>query len=103
MSADNWRECPRCALQNGAAYAQALSQLKSSYGKIPVDEWLKAKDRVSKLDIGHNDVDTNFCENYEFYWVNNTTVIAEYRGECKDCGFRVSFRHEHPVGLTSKP
>ena len=100
MSADNWRECPKCESQADTAYAQALLQLEESYGKIPVDEWLKARDEANKLDVSRNTVETHFREDYEFYWADSDTVVATYGGECMDCGFKVSFKYEHPVDLT---
>ena len=78
MSADNWCECPKCESQADAAYAQALLQLEENYGKIPVDEWLKARDEANKLDVGRNTVEKH-----------NYSSVAGYGGVCPFCGKRL--------------
>ena len=104
MSADNWCECPKCGNNQKSDRQLALDKLVESYGTLPLDQWLeKHKEAVSMPEEWYSE--KNFREDYEFYWEDyledSTTVVASYRGQCMDCGFKTSFRYEHPVDLTA--
>lgn len=91
MSADNWRECPRCAI----GYLEEINRLKleveARYGKVPVDEFDEFRREVDSFI--YNGVEHEFREDYEIY-SEETTVYMHYSGFCRTCKYKVKFDRE---------
>lgn len=73
MSADRCVMCPACTAR----------ELDKSINHITAED----------LDYGE---DGEFEERYEFY-IDHGNVFVEYSGDCRDCGYSVEFKHEHPL------
>ena len=104
MSADNWRECPKCSDNQKSDRQLALDKLAESYGTLPLDQWLEEHKEAMSMPETRCPVE-DFREDYEFYWEDyledSTTVVASYSGCCATCGFKISFKYKHPVDLTA--
>lgn len=85
MSADAWRECPRCK-------DQLEEILKNSYGKVSAEEYLRivseTEDRIEE---------TPFREDYEILMDDEGEFYINYHGECTQCGLKHKFKHTEQV------
>ena len=94
MSADNWAVCPRCVKQARAAEAKALAKVMATYGKVPVEEFDRARADIPDLDP---EKFRTFREDYEIYGAEDGTVKVSYSGGCDTCGLSLNFSDEHPL------
>ena len=94
MSADNWAVCPRCVKQARAAEAKALAKVMASYGKVPVEEFDRAR-----ADVPTSDPEKfrTFREDYEIYGADDGDVVVDYGGSCTECGLHLTFTDHHPI------
>lgn len=92
MSADNWAVCPRCRDRVEAERDERLNEMAKAYGKVGADEYEALRARA--LDPGEP-LKEMFREDYEFYGVEDGTIVASYSGSCTVCHLETTFRHEH--------
>ena len=100
MSADCWRNCPRCAHNAAVDKELKTKWLSNAYGHISREDWLAAETEIAALpDIDPYEIETKhstFRENYEFT-MRNGEVIAYYVGWCTECGYKLKFEHHEPL------
>ena len=96
MSADNWKECPRCLKRAIAKKEQLEAMVTENYGKVPVEEFDQLRAEAAKpVDIGQH-----LREDYEFYLDEETgEFYASYKGRCQECDFSFEFKHEEVVPI----
>jgi hypothetical protein len=97
MSADNWTTCPRCTKAHEAAIDKREKAVADSYGKVPVEEFDRARQEVDSLKATRLDV--TFREDYEIYGAEDGEVTVAYSGRCSQCGLGVKFSHVHPLDV----
>lgn len=39
-------------------------------------------------------------EDYEFYWEDESTIVASYSCSCAKCGFKHSFKYESKIEVS---
>lgn len=96
MSASNWAICPRCLARAREAEAAQLAAVMDSYGKVPVDEFDRARAEVKPVDPEDF---RNFREDYEIYGAETGTVEVSYSGHCGTCGLGLDFTDKRPLPL----
>jgi hypothetical protein len=97
MSADNWAQCPRCLKRHEAAIAEAEAAVAASYGKVSVEEFDLARQRVESKKAER--LEDNFREDYEIYGAEEGVVTVTYGGKCTVCDLSLTFKHEHPLDV----
>lgn len=97
MSASHWAICPRCKARRQRKADAAADEARAAYGKVSVQEFDEMRTRVDELRAMDDEVDCNFREDYEIYGAEEGMVIVDYSGECRFCGLKLTFRHEHPL------
>ena len=100
VSADNWAICPRCVARARAAEAAQLAAVMDSYGKVPVEEFDRARAAIEPVHPGDY---ATFREDYEIYGAADGVVKVSYGGSCQVCGLDLSFSHEHPLPVGEAP
>ena len=93
MSANNWRTCPRCMKQALETKDRLQKQATESYGKIPVDEYVKFQ-KAAERDIS---LEETLREDYEIGIDVTGDFSASYRAHCSSCGFKYEFKHNEKV------
>lgn len=105
MSADNWTVCPRCRLKpevnHSAIKVELMQKAKEAYGKLPPEEYEKLKRTAMDYD-DNPELPDNFREDYEQGVLEDGTYFVSYHGECHDCGFKFSYKHEEKLELDKK-
>ena len=95
MSANNWRICPRCMKQALETKDRLQKQATESYGKIPVDEYVKFQ-RAAERDIL---LEETLREDYEFHMGNDGEFSASYGAQCGVCNFHYEYEHNEKVAI----
>lgn len=96
MSADSFQPCPKCYEKYKQENKEKLEYVKSQYGKIDQDEYLKLMKELRYKDI--RDFDTNFIENrYVSTYPNGFEI--DYNGSCSECNFSFGYRNDIKIPL----
>lgn len=90
MSANNWRECPKCFQEARKVQARLVEAVKTSYGVVPVEEYLAMKAKAD-LEIS---LEETLREDWEISTHTDGEFFFSYRCSCQSCGFEFSFKHE---------
>ena len=90
MSANNWGECPDCTSKAVEDRNTLLKKVQESYGKIPIDEFIKIKSESEKPVKQKS----TLREDYELGMMRSRKFYMIYRASCTECGFDVSFKDE---------
>lgn len=100
MSADKVGNCPRCTARRNAEREAAIAKVQADYGKIPVDEWIEARDAAYNVDPYQN-------QTFQQYWeigVGRDGVFRfEFHASCKVCKLSFSSVQETPVPIEMAP
>jgi hypothetical protein len=88
MIKSEYTKCPNCA----RILTEMVAEEKESYGKIPMDSFLKLSDQIkeSKRSLDNNDYLANKIEvdfNFETFKIN-------YSAKCNKCHYQYEFNHE---------
>lgn len=98
MSADNYRQCPRCLSSAQERAAALLQEMNEAYGKIPLDEFDVLR-REAETPIDPAEFWT-LREDYEIgIW--DGQFGAYYSASCSVCGFSYGFEHVEAVDWRS--
>lgn len=90
MSADNWRECPKC-LKDAIARKEALAnKVIESYGKISAEEYLSLVAEQQEPIVP----DVTLREDWDIFTDETGIFLVSYRCSCSKCGFSYRFKHE---------
>lgn len=92
MSADNWTYCPKCQENARIKAAKAEAKLLESYGKIPINEYLKRMGEVNNPPK----LEESFREDYEVGIIDGSLEIS-YRAWCNVCDFKWNHDESIPV------
>ena len=95
MSANNWRECPRCMKRAIEEKEAAVVAAKASYGKAPPEEYEAAMAEARKP-VVHEET---FREDYELGVLESGKFFVNYSGTCTRCGLSHEFSHKEQVPL----
>lgn len=90
MSADRYSQCPKCVKGFVAEKEEKHRKSAEAYGKVTPGEWKKLVKEAESLD----EPEETFRENW---WLGMSPLgefSIEYYGECTECGFSFSFKHE---------
>lgn len=87
MSADNWRQCPRCVKKARADNLVLQKKAAEAYGKVPAEEWQKMTAEANKP----IELDETFREDYELGVCDDGEFYVSYSGYCKQCDFSHKF------------
>lgn len=109
MSADNWRECPRCWVRHTEAVhdkaSEAAAKASRAYGVAAPEEYLELKaeaDRLAK-EMENPEIDRTLREDYEIYsgdeGGDGLTVDMSYRCSCRECGLARSIKYSEELPL----
>jgi len=88
MSADNWRECPKCSEKRRSA----VEAVKALYGKIPLSDYEVRMKDAHEVDAKARE--ETLREDYEFYYEEPFMLTVSYGCSCKDCGFSWSMNQK---------
>ncbi len=96
MSADNWRSCPRCALEKSQEATKAEEKAKKSYGKVSAEkfmELLAAAKTVRAESDAYEDAESKhtFREDYQVGVNIDGVFSVSYSGKCNQCSYSVAF------------
>jgi hypothetical protein len=84
MSADAWRVCPQCK-------DKLYKKLKSSYGKIPEEEYVLLLKQ--KEDLQDESNTATLREDYEIYTDEEGLFSVSYGCSCDKCGFKFEYNY----------
>lgn len=94
MSATAWDKCPKCVKNNGEQKKELKNKIKTSYGKISVDEFDAMRDSLTNWKYPQDTLE----ENYECY-ISGDKFVMYYYATCIDCGFTHEYDHNEPVTM----
>lgn len=99
MSADNWTNCPRCLKEAEEAFQNHQRQVDGLYGKVPVEEFDKARAALIEDDeaLCSPTAFLTFREDYKFFGAEDGVVTVRYKGECTKCKTKLEFREDHQI------
>lgn len=97
MSADNWAHCPRCTAVALADFEARGQRVQASYGIAPVDEFDAARQRLADDKAAFERRHPTFREDYDISGAEEGAVSVSYKGECRECGLKLSFTDGHPI------
>ena len=95
MTADNWRQCPRCIHIAEEEQDKLLKLVDESYGKVSANEYLQMV-QETKRDIS---VDDTLREDYQLGMDEFGVFSVEYKCHCNACGYRYEYSIEIDVGV----
>lgn len=90
MSADNWRECPKCLAEKTATH-DTKEGLDLLYGKIPAGEYLERVNALENPATVALEGET-FREDYEIGVGKDGVFSVSYAGSCSVCNFFVRYK-----------
>ena len=93
MSADNWRECPRCRIGYLAEIKARSEEVAAAYGKVPVEEYMRMNEEASSPPP----FEETLREDWSIGTANDGTFSVWYGCSCKICGLSFDFKHECSV------
>lgn len=93
MSADNWAICPKCQKVEDDKHAKIVEKAETSYGKIPVDEYLNLLEK-SRQPVK---LDFTLREDYEI-GIQDNEFYVKYKSNCKVCGFSYEYKYDKRIG-----
>lgn len=96
MSANNWRDCPRCLRESRIRAALRLKDAHALYGTVSRADYEAALAEVSEQDeLDFESVDGgSFRENFRILTRDDGVFTVSYSGSCGICGFEHKFRCE---------
>lgn len=92
MGADNWTTCSNCAEVKASELQAATKALRDSYGKVPLNEFDAARERLHEKFFA-TPPDSTWREDYEIFGANEGTVQVNYKGGCTKCKHSCEFQH----------
>lgn len=102
MSANNWRTCPRCAVERRNEETAAMQAARDSYGKVPAEEYEAAIQEAESL--SRTPISTTLREDWEIGTDENGEFHVGYSCQCKVCGFIFHYEHtEQTNAAEAKP
>ncbi len=96
MSA-NWSCCPKCLAKAKVERASNIAEANDLYGKVPMEEFLAAKNKAEVGCVTNNKLREDFIIGVRY----DGLFSVGYRGECKEpgCSFVFTFEKEIPSVL----
>lgn len=95
MSANNWRQCPRCIARAAARQADKARAAERAYGSISRAAYEALWEEARKVEP----VSEHMREDYQLGVYEGGEFGVTYRCECQDCGFTFAFEHAENVEL----
>ena len=102
MSADNWRECPKCEAKATEDRLVKYRQAAEAYGKVPSEEW----QRMTAAAGAAIELEDTLREDYQqgIYEREDEDELGYHvyysaRCEQEGCGFKFEYEHHEPVKL----
>lgn len=99
MSADAWRICPQCLVEDQKKRIEAMETMEESYGKVSPEEWLKMKADLEK----RSHLEETLREDYGIGTDEEGHFYVSYEARCEVCGFQHSFKHEEGLKVVHDP
>lgn len=93
MSADNWRECPKCNKKLLLSKEAEQKKADDSYGKVTRGEYLDLV-ALAKKPIK---LEQTLREDYHIFVNLEGEFIVSYECHCQDCGFSFSYSDRKTV------
>ena len=90
MSANNWRECPKCS----QGRLKALQQVQAQYGKVSASAYAAL---LAQAQMKEKNEEKNFEDTLREVWeigTNDGVFQISYHCSCNVCGFKFEFNHE---------
>lgn len=87
MSADNWAICPKCKKDDDEKWKIHEERLATSYGKMPVDEYMKLRA------LKKEEPETTLREDYDIGLYDGSFYV-DYSAKCSCCDFEFNFKKE---------
>lgn len=101
MSADNWRQCPRCLANHKEQIAAELQEANQAYGKVPADEYRAKLDKAKAN--SEVELEDTLREDYQIGVDEDGQFAVGYRASCEQCNFVFRFDHTQSAMGQSKP
>ena len=96
MSANNWRRCPKCELNQDKERQKALDEIGATYGKVPSGEWLK---KCKEIQSKFGELEESMREDYELSTNDQGRFYVSYCCSCSVCKFKFHFKHQEQINL----
>lgn len=94
MSANNWTFCPKCQKTKKEESIALDENVKISYGKIAVEEWLKLRDEADEFrDSLDSSSDMTLREDWSIGTYNQKFSVS-YSSGCSQCNYSYDYNHE---------
>lgn len=94
MSADRWRECPRCRKLAETNKESRRARLAKKYGKIDAAEFVRLTAEIEKP----VKLEESLCEDYGVGLSEDGTEFGvSYSAVCQACDFKFQFRNDAKV------
>lgn len=92
MSADNWRQCPKCLAKRAEEIESERERVGHSYGRVNAEHYAANRQHLAQLET--STVPDDLREDYEIGITEAGKFYATYRGACDKCKFEFNFDHE---------
>lgn len=96
MSADNWTTCPQCSRRWTSQLKEQQEKVRELYGKVGHTVYISELENLHAMEYEPPERDDTFREDYEI-GVFDDELFISYKGQCRNCGFSVTFKHTKSV------
>lgn len=97
MSANNYRDCPKCKKLTESRRIQDAILLEEKYGKVSVQEY--ANLLRNSATSGPKELGATLREDWSIGTAIDSTFFVEYRASCDQCGLVYDFKASEKVKL----
>lgn len=97
MSANNWRQCPKCLKKESSDKEELLDRIDKAYGRVPKEKYNELVESAKKP----TRIKATFREDYQIGLNDRDRFIIGYRGRCDECEFKYEFNIDKFVLLSS--
>jgi hypothetical protein len=94
MSANRWKQCPKCTHAELERLRVASQKVADEYGKVSQDDWEKLR-----VDASPRHLDATLREDWEISIDRTGKFSISYGCGCEVCGFTHEFSHHENVKL----
>ncbi len=95
MSADNWRQCPKCLIIRRENVEKSRQKIDDAYGKVSVAKYHLLVAEHAELE--KKKVPETLREDYEMGMKTTGDFFCCYGCSCETCGFSFNYNHKQIV------
>ena len=92
MSANNWRECPRCVKTAKDEVEKLQEEAAKAYGKVSREKWTAMTARATEA--AEKESESTLREDWHLGVDDAGEFEVSYRCSCQNCRYEFRFKHK---------